>query len=51
MIFLMNPQNIRIRNKIFLEHQIGVLEWFLKDHVTLKNDVMASNDVALPSQE
>ncbi len=21
---------------MFLEHQIGILEWFLKDHVTLK---------------
>ncbi len=25
---------------MFLEQQIGVLEWFLKDHVTLKTGVM-----------
>ncbi len=40
-----------IKKKILIEHQIGELEWFLKDHVTLKNDVMASNDLALPWQE
>ncbi len=27
-------------NKIFLEQQISTLEWFLKDHVTLKTGVM-----------
>jgi len=29
------------RNKVlpmFLEHQIIILEWFLKDHVTLKSN-------------
>ncbi len=25
---------------MFLEHQISILEWFLKDHVTLKTGVM-----------
>jgi len=25
---------------MFLEHQISMLEWFLKDHVTLKTGVM-----------
>ncbi len=24
------------KNKRFLEHQISLLEWFLKDHVTMK---------------
>ncbi len=27
----------------FLEQQISILEWFLKDHVTLKTEVMAAN--------
>ncbi len=27
---------------MFLEHQISILELFLKDHVTLKTDVMGS---------
>ncbi len=26
--------------EIFLEHQISILEWFLKDHVTLMTGVM-----------
>ncbi len=25
---------------MFLEHQISIFEWFLKDHVTLKTGVM-----------
>ncbi len=25
---------------MFLEHLINILEWFLKDHVTLKTEVM-----------
>jgi len=25
---------------MFLEHQIIILDWFLKDHVTLKTGVM-----------
>ncbi len=29
-----------IKNK--LKHQVGILEWFLKDHVTLKTGVMAA---------
>jgi len=28
---------------MFLEHQIIILEWFLKDHVTLKTGVMMLN--------
>ncbi len=27
-------------NKMFIEQQISILEWFLKDHVTLKTGVM-----------
>jgi len=27
-------------DKCFFEHQISLLEWFLKDHVTLKTGVM-----------
>ncbi len=32
--------NICEVKKCFLEQQIGILEWFLKDHVTLKTAVM-----------
>ncbi len=28
---------------MFLEQQISILEWFLKDHVTLKTGVMMLN--------
>ncbi len=35
-------------NKYFLS---GILEWFLKDHVTMKTGVMAAENRALPSQE
>jgi len=28
---------------MFLDHQILILEWFLKDHVTLKTGVMMLN--------
>ncbi len=38
---------INIDNKCFL----SILEWFLKDHVTLKTGVMASKNSALWSQE
>ncbi len=34
-----------------LQHQISILEWFLKDHVTLKTGVMAAENSALPSQK
>ncbi len=36
---------------MFLVQQIVTLQWFLKDHVTLKTEVMAVENVALPSQE
>ncbi len=42
-----NQQSDKIKKK-FIEHQISILEWFLKDHVTLKNDAESS---ALQSQE
>ncbi len=29
---------------MFLKHQISILEWFLKDHVTLKSGVMATEN-------
>ncbi len=34
-------------DNFFLEHQISILEWFLKDHVTLKTEVMAAESSAL----
>ncbi len=36
---------------MFLEHKISILEWFLKDHVTLKSQVMTAENSALPSQK
>ncbi len=36
---------------MFLEHQICILEWFLKGHVTLKTWVMEAENLALQSQE
>ncbi len=33
--------------EIFLKHQISILELFLKDHVTLKTEVMAAKNPAL----
>ncbi len=35
-----NHKNINIDSSMFLEQQISILEWFLKDHVTLKTGVM-----------
>ncbi len=32
-------------------HNICILEWFLKDHVTLKTGVIAAENSALPSLE
>ncbi len=32
--------NIHDKKEMFLEQQISILEWFLKDHVTLKTEVM-----------
>ncbi len=32
---------------MFLEHQISILEWFLKDHVTLKTGEMADENSAV----
>ncbi len=32
------------------EQQINLLEWFLKDHVTLKTGEMSAENLALPSQ-
>ncbi len=38
--------------EMFLAHQhISILEWFLKDHVILKTEVMAAETSALPSQK
>ncbi len=31
---------------MYLEPQISILEWFLKDHVTLKTGVMATKNLA-----
>ncbi len=36
---------------IVIDQQIGILEWFLKDHVTLKTKVMAAKKSVLPSQK
>ncbi len=35
---------------MLLEHQVNI-EGFLKDHVTLKTEAMATENSALPSQE
>ncbi len=40
-----------IVTKMFLEHEIDILEWFVKDHVTLQTEVMAAENPDLPSQE
>ncbi len=37
--------------KMFLEQQNSILEWFLKDHVTLKTGVMAAEKQALSSRK
>ncbi len=34
-------------NYLILEQQISILEWFLKDHVTLKTGIMAENVLTL----
>ncbi len=34
-----------------IEDQISILEWFLKDHVTVRNGVMDDDNSSLPSQE
>ncbi len=36
---------------IITEHQISILEWFLKDHETLNTEVMAAENSALSLQE
>ncbi len=47
--FLNEKKSIMVKNKeMFLEHQINILEWFLKDHVTLKTGIMAAENSALP---
>ncbi len=33
------------------QHKSTILEWFLKDHVTLKTEVMTAENSALPSQQ
>ncbi len=38
-------------HKNIKQHQINILEWFLKEHVTPKTEVMAAEKSALPSQE
>ncbi len=40
-----------INNNMFPEHQIDLLEWYLKNHVTLKTGIMTAENSALPSQE
>ncbi len=45
-IFLLNFFKL-IKN---IEHQFRILEWFLKDHVTLKTGLMTAKNSALPSQ-
>ncbi len=37
--------------EMFIGQQISILEYFLKDHVTLKTGVTAAENSALPSQE
>ncbi len=33
---------------MFIDHQISILEWFLKDHIQLKTEVMTAENVTLP---
>ncbi len=41
-----------IKNTVLIiKHQIIILDWFLKDHVTLKTWIMAAEKSALPSKE
>ncbi len=35
---------------MYLEQQISILEWFLKNHVTLKTKVMAAENSALSNK-
>ncbi len=37
-LFILNAMQVALE-KMFLEQQISILEWFLKDHVTLKPGV------------
>ncbi len=37
-------------DEMLSEQQINLLEWFLKDHVTLKTGEMSAENLALPSQ-
>ncbi len=40
------PQDCFHRWKeMFLKHQISILEWFLKDHLTMKTEVMAAENI------
>ncbi len=41
--------NTDIKKKF--EQQISILEWFLKDHMTLTTGAMAAENSALPSQK
>ncbi len=41
--------SFKIHNDMFIEQQISILEWFLKDRVTLKTGVMMLT--ALSSQK
>ncbi len=43
--------NIDTNKKCFFDCQSNILEWFLKDYVTLKNGVMAAKNSALPLEE
>ncbi len=47
-------QTFRMLQKIiFIKYmkQISILEWFLKDHVTLKTGVMVAENSVLPLQK
>ncbi len=36
---------------MFLGQQVSILEWFLKDHGTLKTGEIAAENSALPTQD
>ncbi len=40
---VLNIDNNNDNTFFFLEQEISILEWFLKDHVTLKTGVMLLN--------
>ncbi len=49
--FLQKYLAVNAKYNRFAEQQIIILEWFLKDHVTLNTGVLMLKILILPSQE